>query len=407
MTVPMFVLPFRPAYDSNGRFAPGAQAWFTLHETNTPSPVYVDEARTTPHSNPLVADGLGKFPRAFLDPAIVYRMRVYVKDAEVGVDDPIPDHDYDPYTGQEQGSQGNQGANATVISPTVPTVTLAPGAAAYASSAHLGGGTYQLSLGIPRGAQGLSGALSDGVFGDITVSGGGANLQVTAGSLVQGDFAPFAPFVVLGNPIGSAANPIGIPIGIASPDHMLNVAGGDLLYVRKNTERQYSIFIPATAMKPRQTNGPVFTSWETATNKLNYDWLAFDAAGVEAAQFFFAMPSSWNAGTLTCQPIWTAGGGTPGQQVVWTVAGSCLADGENIDAALGSGVWSQDGLLAPNAVHVGPFTEWFNVASPGDNELMCIQIARLGDHANDTLSVDALLIGVRLKFITSEDSDVA
>ena len=64
----MFVLPFRPAYDSNGRFAPGAQAWFTASETNTPVAVWVDEAMSIPHANPLVADGLGKFPRAYLTP---------------------------------------------------------------------------------------------------------------------------------------------------------------------------------------------------------------------------------------------------------------------------------------------------------------------------------------------------
>lgn len=107
----MFVMPFRPAYDSSGRTIPGAQAWFTLSGTNTPSPVYTSSGLTTPRTNPIVADGVGKFPRSYLDPAITagagYRVRIYTEDAVVGVDTPI--EEYDPYTGAEQGSQGVPG----------------------------------------------------------------------------------------------------------------------------------------------------------------------------------------------------------------------------------------------------------------------------------------------------------
>jgi len=107
----MFVMPFRPAYDSNGATIPGAQAWFTLSGTNDPSPVYTTSSLTTPRTNPIVANGVGKFPRSYLDPAITagsgYRVRIYTADAEVGVDTPI--EEYDPYTGAEQGSQGPTG----------------------------------------------------------------------------------------------------------------------------------------------------------------------------------------------------------------------------------------------------------------------------------------------------------
>ena len=53
----------------------------------------------------------------------------------------------------------------------------------------------------------------------------------------------------------------------------------------------------------------------------------------------------------------------------------------------------------------GNYSAWFAAASPADNELMYVQITRLPADAGDTLSVDALLIGVRLKFITNEASD--
>ena len=195
----MFVMPFRPAYDSNGRFAPGAQAWFTLSETNTPYPVFSDEALSAQQPNPLVADGLGKFPRSYLDPSVDYRVRVYVAESVVGIDDPLTDHDYDPYVPSDMGSAGPRGPSAIILDPVVPTTTLAPGSPATASSASLGGGVYQLSLGIPEGDAGSSGALSDGVYGDITVSGGGTNLQVTAGAITVADMGNIAANTILGN----------------------------------------------------------------------------------------------------------------------------------------------------------------------------------------------------------------
>jgi len=223
----MFVMPFRPAYDSNGRFAPGAQAWFTLSETNTPYPVYSDEALTTQQPNPLVADGLGKFPRSYLDPGVDYRVRVYVAEATVGIDDPLTDHDYDPYVPSDMGSTGPRGPSAVIIDPVVPTSTLAPGTPATASAAPLGAGVYQLTLGIPQGAAGSSGALSNGDYGDITVSGGGTALNVDAGAITLAKMAPLAANSIIGNNTGAGATPIALTV--AQVNTMLGIGGVGLL----------------------------------------------------------------------------------------------------------------------------------------------------------------------------------
>ena len=91
----LFFLPFRPAYDNNLKAIPGAQIWFTLEGTNTPTATYEDEPLTTPHANPVVADGIGRFPTIYLDEGVSYRARVYDRDSTPGVDAPI--EDYDPY----------------------------------------------------------------------------------------------------------------------------------------------------------------------------------------------------------------------------------------------------------------------------------------------------------------------
>src|SRR5689334_13064711 len=96
MTAQLFFLPYRAAFDGAGATIPGAQVWFTDTGTNTPEPVYSDAALTVQRSNPVVADGVGKFPGGiYMDPAITYRVRIYGKNAVVGVDSPI--EEYDPY----------------------------------------------------------------------------------------------------------------------------------------------------------------------------------------------------------------------------------------------------------------------------------------------------------------------
>jgi hypothetical protein len=222
----MFVMPFRPAYDSNGRFAPGAQAWFTLSETNTPYPVYADEALSMQQPNPLIADGLGKFPRSYLDPGVDYRLRIYVDGAEVGVDDPLTDHDYDPYVPSDMGATGPRGPSAIILDDEVPTTTVSPGTPASALATPQGGGVYQLSLWIPQGAAGSSGALSDGVYGDITVSGGGTNLQITAGAITVADMGNIAANSLLGNTGALGAVEV---LSVAQVTSMLGIGATALL----------------------------------------------------------------------------------------------------------------------------------------------------------------------------------
>lgn len=93
----LFFLPYRPAYDnSGGLVVPGAQILFTATGTNTKKNVYSDSGLTTPRSNPVVADAVGKLPGPlYLDPAITYRVRIYSRTATAGVSAPL--EEYDPY----------------------------------------------------------------------------------------------------------------------------------------------------------------------------------------------------------------------------------------------------------------------------------------------------------------------
>lgn len=79
------------ATDANGNPLPGAKWYFYATGTTTPMTTYANAALSVEHSNPVVADGGGKFPAIYFDGAIQYR--AVLKDAN---DVTIPNSDIDP-----------------------------------------------------------------------------------------------------------------------------------------------------------------------------------------------------------------------------------------------------------------------------------------------------------------------
>ena len=98
--------------------------------------------------------------------------------------------------------------------------TLAAGASATFGSA---GAWPNLTwtFGLPRGATGASGALSDGTFGDIVVSAGGTVLTVGAGAVTLAKMANFAAYSIMGNNTASGA--ISIALSIAQTKTLLSL----------------------------------------------------------------------------------------------------------------------------------------------------------------------------------------
>lgn len=63
----LFVLPKQVPLNTAGNLLSGAKAYFYRTGTSTPKNTFSDAALTTPHANPVVADGAGAFPAIFLD----------------------------------------------------------------------------------------------------------------------------------------------------------------------------------------------------------------------------------------------------------------------------------------------------------------------------------------------------
>jgi len=155
-----------------------------------------------------------------------------------------------------------------------------------------------------------------------------------------------------------------------------------------------NIWVPASAMIPRVTNGAGVNSSETTTNDINYDSLDFDATTSEGAQFWVVMPNNWTPGTVTFKPYWTADSGSG--TFISSVAARDFANDDALDTAVGTPQTSTDTLITAGDMHIGPASSAITIAgTPANGDAICFQVTR---DVSDTLNADARLIGIEVTF---------
>lgn len=186
----------------------------------------------------------------------------------------------------------------------------------------------------------------------------------------------------------------------------LSMSGTTLNVTVTGTAGKQTIYVPASAMIPRVTNGAAPGSLETATNRINVATLDFDATTQEFAQFQIAMPKSWNEGTVTFDVEWYHPSTTTNFGVVWSLAGLALSDGNALDTAFGTAVLVTDTGGATNTLYSTPESAAVTIGNtPAENDYVVFQIARVPADAGDTMAVDARLLGVRIFYTTNAEND--
>jgi hypothetical protein len=181
---------------------------------------------------------------------------------------------------------------------------------------------------------------------------------------------------------------------------------GDFITANALPVGKQTIFIPASAMLPRITNGPSLGSLETATNRVNVSTLDFDPTTQEFAQFQIAMPKSWDEGTVTYEVIWYHPATTVNFGVVWSLAGVALSDTNALDTAFGTAVQVTDTGGTTNALYDSPESGAVTIGNtPAENDYVIFQIARVPADGSDTMAVDARLLGIRLFYTTNAGND--
>jgi hypothetical protein len=192
--------------------------------------------------------------------------------------------------------------------------------------------------------------------------------------------------------------PIVLGTNLSMSGTTLNAAAGGI--------GKQTIFVPASSMLPRITNGPSIGSLETATNRVNVSTLDFDPTTQEFAQFQVAMPKSWDEGTVTYEVIWYHPATTVNFGVVWSLAGVALSDTNALDTAFGTAVQVTDTGGTTNALYDSPESGAVTIGNtPAENDYVVFQIARVPADGSDTMAVDARLLGIRLFYTTNAGND--
>lgn len=166
---------------------------------------------------------------------------------------------------------------------------------------------------------------------------------------------------------------------------------------------KHTIWIPASAMVPKSSNGAAQTAFDSAGG-IPFAVLDFDTTTQEYAYFTVAMPKGWNGSTVTFQPLWTNAAGLTTETVVWELAAVALRNDDAVNGTFGTGQTSSDTWIAQNDLHIGPESSAITVGGTvADDNLVVFRVSRVV--ASDNLTGDARLLGVKLYLTYNAGND--
>ena len=155
---------------------------------------------------------------------------------------------------------------------------------------------------------------------------------------------------------------------------------------------------PAESLTPRLSAGCAAVAFAETANMQNYGYLAFDAGVAEYAHFRFQAPKALDEAVgFTAVLLVAEAASATAHSSSWVVQALASGSGDTLSGAFSApvqvSVSTASGLLTASAetpviVPAGPW-------AAGD--MIYVQVGRAAaDLANDTLNVDALLLGVTL-----------
>jgi hypothetical protein len=155
----------------------------------------------------------------------------------------------------------------------------------------------------------------------------------------------------------------------------------------------------AAQAKPFATSPPVWVHVD-GTNAPASGW-GFDASADEQV-FFEFIATGYSSGNVTVEIDWYADSATSGN-VVWTAAIAAVTPGDAQD-------WETDAFATANTVTdaagAGQYVQRAsitvsNLDSMAADDRMRLRITRDADSGSDTMTGDAILVGIRISYADS------
>ena len=258
---------------------------------------------------------------------------------------------------------------------------------------------------VTGNASGTAATVTSGTQANITTL---ANLT-TSGALNAGSITSGFGTIDVGSSTITTTGTVttgNIELGHAN-ENTLSGSGGvvSLQGVPIKTAGVENIWVPATAMTPRDNAGCAsITTVAAGTNgRPDFHVLDFDKDTDEHAQFSIAMPKSWDGGNINAYFYWIGIAATTG--VAWATQVLALNDNEEINAAYGTAVVTQDDSQG-DATELLISAKSGDIACSGaDGDLLYFQVFRDIDDGNDDMNGDARLVGILFEYTTNAATD--
>lgn len=410
MAAGLLIVPaYMPAEDINGDRIAGARLYVYDDGTTDLATIYTDNTQTSTLANPVIADDVGAFSLIWAELTDLFT--VSATDAEGA---PLPNGTFSgigPAIDATLASVALAATAQAAAEAALATVLASPGTKALSTTnLAIGTGPKVFTLTV------TGKALAEG---QRVVSASDANALNQMSGIITG-FADPVLTVEMDATAGSGSHADWI-ISLTGDGAVSSVAGltGPITATPLKTALSlenvnnvavlgpHALWIPASAMLPRTTNGAASGSVELATNKIMVRTLDFDASTIEYAQFALRMPKSWDEGTITAVFEWSHAATVTNFKVSWGLQALALSDDDAMDAAPGTAIYSNDTGGTTNDAYASPATAAITVGgTPAAEDLVVFQVLRKADDAtNDTLTIDARLHGVTLFITTNAGTD--
>ena len=169
---------------------------------------------------------------------------------------------------------------------------------------------------------------------------------------------------------------------------------------------KYPVWVPATAMISRTTNGAASGTVETTAQKVMLKTLDHDSSTAEYHQFTFPAIKGWNKSTVTAKAMWKHAATATNFGVRWGLQGVSLSNDDAGDTAFGTAQEVTDTGGTTNDIYVSPETAAITIAgTPATDDLVWMQGYRDPANAGDTMAIDAGLLGWVLYLTMSAPSE--